>query len=404
MGITASTKTQGVIGLVGHVGVGHVHSHLGFVQDDSGGLAVAASVLRQALPVDTTVEQIACDIAQGTITVTTAGGGTGRAAPRRGLTPAEADLMQAVVGQEAVFTQTLAVRTFGRMYGQGVSETAVALQAALALAVLDTWAQNYPDRCSVVDEDVPGNCGRILGTVVEIAAVPVSLLAVVNATGGGLGPNEDLEGNIKAGAKGRLMQELALDSIPTVIVEGKMFVPSVCQDITEPALWVRAQEKVDNTTVARCLAAAAHERGVPCHLSLDALPPSPGALRAATYDLGQKIAQLGQRLSQAELAADKVALVAELALIISQDAGGVTFMSDSLHEKVRGAGLMPGTAAVLSLLVPPASASWWKIPLLTHDDVNRYISIITDAIPLLADQLTAAQGELNQAAHTWPSI
>ena len=192
------------------------------------------------------MEQIACDIAQGTITVTTAGGGTGRAAPRRGLTPAEADLMQAVVGQEAVFTQTLAVRTFGRMYGQGVSETAVALQAALALAVLDTWTQNYPDRCSVVDEDVPGNCGRILGTVVEIAAVPVSLLAVVNATGGGLGPNEDLK--VTSAGIRPPDARVSSDSIPTVIVEGKMFVPASARH-NRACFMGSGPRKVDNTTV-----------------------------------------------------------------------------------------------------------------------------------------------------------
>lgn len=394
MEITVSARKEGLIGLVGHVGVGHVHSHMGFVQDDSGGLAVVTTLLKRAMPVDTSIKKISCDIAKGTITVTTTGGGVGTAFARRGITPAEADLVCSAIGQDSVFTQSLAVRTFGRMYGQGISETAVAFQTALALAIIDTFAQNYPNHCSVVEEDMPGNCGRMLGTVLDMANVPVSLLAVVNASHGGIGPNEDLEGNTVSGAKGRLMKELGLDNLPTVIVEGKMFVPSVCRSMVKPAFWIRAQQEVDNTTVARCLAEAAEQQGIPYVLSLEALPQSSGALRQATQNLGQKIMELGQRLSQAEMAADKVAIVAELATLVSQDAGGVTFMSNPLHEKVRGAGLLPGTAAVISELVPPAYVNHWKIPLLTPEDVNKYMGIITAAIPRLRDRLAAAQAEL----------
>ncbi|NLG85841.1 MAG: hypothetical protein GX489_01240 [Firmicutes bacterium] len=380
MDITISKQNKGVVGIVGHVGVGHAHSHMGFVQDDSGGLAVVTSMLKKALPIDTLVSHVACDIALGTITVTTTGGGRATTSPRRGITPAEADLMQAAIGQDAIFSQSLAVRTFGRMYGQGVHETAVSFQAALSLAVIDTFVHHYPQHCRVVKEDLPGNHGRILGTVINIAGIPTSLLAVVNASVGGIGPNEDLEGNIMSNAKGQLMKDLSLDHIPTVVVEGKMFVPSIASSITAPTFWVRAQENVDNTTVAHCLVAAANELGIPCQLSLDALPQSKDSLRQSTYNLGQRIAQLGQRLSNAELAADKVALVADLATIVSQDAGGVTFMSNSLHEIVRGVGLLPGTAAVLSLLVSSAYVNWWKIPLFTPDDANKYISIITNAI------------------------
>ena len=42
---------RGAFGVVGHVGVGHVHSHSGFVQDDSVGFAVAAGLLQRALQV-----------------------------------------------------------------------------------------------------------------------------------------------------------------------------------------------------------------------------------------------------------------------------------------------------------------------------------------------------------------
>jgi hypothetical protein len=387
MEVTISKHKTGCIGLVGHVGVGHVHSHLGFVQDDSGGLAVVASLLQKALPVDTTVHRVNCDLKQNCITVTTRGGGTGAASPRRGISPAEAELMQAAVGQDAIFTQSLAVRTFGRLYGQGIWETPVAFQSALALSVIDTFVRNYPHHCLIVDEDIPGNHGRILGAVVDITGIPVSMLAVVNATAGGIGPNEDLEGNIMSGAKGELMERLSLDSIPTIVVEGKAYVPSVCATLTDLTFWIRAQENVDNTTIARKLLAAATRQKIPAGLSLDALPQEKGALRQATYNLGQRIANLGQCLARAEKAADKVAIVAKLATLISQDAGGVTFMSDAQHEVVRGAGLLPGTGAVLSLLVPPSYIDWWKIPLLTAADVNNYLRIITVAISQMKDQV-----------------
>ena len=51
MDIRFSEQQKGILGVSGHVGVGHVHSHSGFVQDDSAGLAVAARILKQALPV-----------------------------------------------------------------------------------------------------------------------------------------------------------------------------------------------------------------------------------------------------------------------------------------------------------------------------------------------------------------
>ena len=50
--IKLSTAKQGLYGISGHVGVGHVHSHCGFVQDDSTGFAVAASILQKAVPIE----------------------------------------------------------------------------------------------------------------------------------------------------------------------------------------------------------------------------------------------------------------------------------------------------------------------------------------------------------------
>ena len=72
---------RGRFGVVGHVGVGHVHSHSGFVQDDSAGFAVAAGLLKRAMPVDTTIACAEADVDANTITVTTRGGGTATLSP-----------------------------------------------------------------------------------------------------------------------------------------------------------------------------------------------------------------------------------------------------------------------------------------------------------------------------------
>ena len=123
--VKISEKQQGLYGIVGHVGVGHVHSHSGFVQDDSAGYAVASNILKQAVDVDTNIKTVEVNLETGEITVTLPSGGCGTAKARRGFTPAEQELAQRAVGQDATFTQNVAVHTFGRIYGQGALETAV---------------------------------------------------------------------------------------------------------------------------------------------------------------------------------------------------------------------------------------------------------------------------------------
>ena len=139
---------------------------------------------------------------KGRFEVETASGGKGSAAARRGITTAEARLAQFVVGLQAICTQALASTAFGRIYGQGAMEVPVAQQISLiALAALNSFKVNFPDQVLVADEGVTGNCGRILGTKIRINGVVASVLVVVNASEGGLGPNEDVEGNVNLGPK-----------------------------------------------------------------------------------------------------------------------------------------------------------------------------------------------------------
>jgi hypothetical protein len=89
-----------------------------------------------------------------------------------------------------------------------------------------------------------------------------------------------------------------------------------------------------------------------------------------------------------------VTLVAELAEVVSQDAGGVTFMSNDLHDIVAGGGIMPGTAAVLSMLVSEPYIRDWKIPFFTPQDAENYIRVVHEAATTLFSSADAAQRQL----------
>ena len=43
------TDNKGIIGICGHVGAGHIHSHMGIVQDDSAGFAVTTSLIKSSM-------------------------------------------------------------------------------------------------------------------------------------------------------------------------------------------------------------------------------------------------------------------------------------------------------------------------------------------------------------------
>ncbi len=396
MTICQSKEKRGIVGLVGHVGVGHVHSHNGFVQDDSAGFAVVTDILRQAYSVDLKIVQIKADLKSGEILVRTADGGVGLAFARRGVTPIEEELMQRIVGSDAVCTQTLAMQALGRIYGQGVLEVPCALQAAIALACVDTFVRKHSNSFRIVSEDIPSQIGKILGGVVEIDGVAVSVLAVVNATFGGVGPVEDLEGNVCLGNKGRLMQELGLLHMPTIVVESKAYVPAVCSDLLEDSFWFRINKEYDNETVYACLCEAATELGYPFLSSDTAYPRIKDGLGCSTREIAQQIIALGKELELAQTSKEKVGIVSKLALLVSQDCGGVTFMSNALHEIVSGGGTILGTTAVISMLVCQENIDFWKIPVLTRSDLERYKKIICLALFLLAQKKEKASLEVQK--------
>lgn len=378
------SEKESLFAITGHAGVGHVHSHQGFVQDDSAGFAVALELLKTAYPVETTVEIARANTETGEIFVRTKEGGVGVATARRGVTPWEAELLLRAVGLDSAYSQAAAFRVFGRVYGQGVLEVPVAFQTACCLAAMDSFRKKYPEHMVYGVEDMPGKTGGCIGARLRIQGIPASVMAVVNASEGGVGPDEDLEGNIMLGEKGQVMKILGLDRLPTIIVESKAYVPAVCREGMHERMWIRANADVDNTVVYDALCFGAASARLPFLNSDSAYPRGRGEMAAATQALGRRIAEIGNELAAETRAARKVALVAELAIAVSQDAGGVTYMSSDMYDIVAGGGLMPGTAAVLSMIVSEEYIREWKIPFFTPEDAAKYIQIIEGASQVLA--------------------
>lgn len=362
---------------MGHAGAGHVHSHSGFIQDDTAGFSVAVTLMAQAYPVNTTIKAVTV---QGDwFTVTTEDGGTGKAYARRGITPYEADIAFRAVGADAVFSQQIVLGAFGRIYGQGINEVPVALQTAMCHAVMNTFLVKYPENFVYEDERLAGTCGGCLGTVITIDGHPVSVLATLNAATGGTGPIEDAEGNLAYGGKGVVMRRLGLDTLPTIVLESKAYVPSVGSELSTDVLWVRYNEEADNPVVGKALCCGAHDASVVTMCSNTAYERGTTELKTMTRQLGERISELGAALSAAQTSVEKVSLISELAELVSQDAGGVTFMSSALHSLVGGGGLQPGMAAVLSMAVSSVNIRRWHIPAVSPMDVRQYLRVITAA-------------------------
>jgi hypothetical protein len=180
--------------------------------------------------------------------------------------------------------------------------------------------------------------------------------------------------------KGRVMKTVGLDFAPTVIIESKAFVPAFASEVKTNQIFIRAQDGVDDMRLARALIGAAQRNRIPYRFGADAMPLAPGSLKKATAAFADKIIALAQELKTVDRALDKVRITAELARLVSEDAGGVTFMSNSVNDKVRSVGIMPRTGAVVSMIVPAAYKEHVKIPMLTPEDVCAYMTVILEGL------------------------
>jgi hypothetical protein len=370
-----------IFGVTGHVGAGHLHSHKGFIQDDSGGFAVATSLIKLAYPADTSIHRVTCN--QNAVEVETAGGGVGRAAARRGFTKYEEELLQKSLGLDGIYSQSIACRCFGRIYGQGVMEAPVAFQTAICLAVIDTFQKKYPEQIKISEEGLKSNVGMCMGTLLDVNGVCIAVMALINAAEGGIGPVEDLEGNICLAGKGALMEEIGLDKIPTIIIEGKAYIPAFSSKLEQNVFWIRFNEEFDNPAVGKALVEAVETSDIPYLTSNTAYPRYSGEMNDTTIALGRRIANIGKELETSTSSRDKANLIAELALIVSQDAGGITYMTNDLHEIVAAGGLVPGMAAVLSIAVCQEYIKEHQIPEISSQDIDGYLKIIVEAVGIM---------------------
>jgi len=221
-------------------------------------------------------------------------------------------------------------------------------------------------------------------------------MAVLNATIGGIGPVEDQEGNLNFYSKGQLMDNLGIENIPVIILESKAYIPSISDSLDKTSFLVRFNKEMDNPAVGEALSDAIRKNSLPLIQSDTAYPRYSGEMRDITAKLGRRICDLGRQLEFAKKSSDKVRLIGELAILISQDAGGVSYMTEELHEIAAGGGLIPGTAAVLSMAVNKSYIKQNVIPEFAKKDCSNYISIIVNAIKILSQNIEKATGYINR--------
>ncbi len=216
MNIKFSNEKVGKVAIAGHVGCGHCHSLNNQVQDDSPGLSVVLSLFEKVTGTDLTIKDFR--FKGNKVIALLNNGGEGYGSVKRKLTLQEKKIIKGIIGKKAVNTHTLVLDAFGRVYGQGVMETPVAVQAAIANAALNSFTLNYPEKFISTVEDLEGNFGSIVGTILDINGIPTSVLGTVNCTEGGIGPNEDLEGNSPNHSKKEIIEALGMDKLPTLII------------------------------------------------------------------------------------------------------------------------------------------------------------------------------------------
>lgn len=379
--ICISSHKKGVVGLTGHAGIAHAHGANNYQQDDSAGFCAAGTIVARALGADTRIGNVSCTTEE--ITVTLKGGGRASTRPRRRVTPQEAAMMKRAEGMDALFSQAVAAGIFGRIYGQGAGETGACFQAALCLAVAETFRMAAPEKVFIVPES-SDNAGCVLGTVVDCSGVPVSVVMPVNYTGGGIGPDEDYEGNYMHGEKGIMMGEIGYP-LPSIVAESKVF-SFLSDTVAADTFLIRYSPEKGNPAAAAALEKSCAELGLEYLVRDDLLSYDSKAFRSLTLKFADRLDTVALSLRSAEKASEKVRIIAELARMVSEDAASFTYMSSDVFAQAASPGLHPGTAAVLSMVSCRRSINEQVIPVFTSGDRDNYINIILTAIKKIAEE------------------
>jgi|Wag4MinimDraft_13_1082653.scaffolds.fasta_scaffold00920_2 hypothetical protein len=380
-----------MICIAGHVGVGHVFSHSGFVQDDSQGFAVVGHMIKDLFKVRTKIESVDVDLNANVITIKTKDGGVGQGRPRRGITPFEAEMLKHLEGEEGLFPHYATLKVFGRFYGHGVSEVPVATEYAISTAVMDTFAKNIPEFYVARREDEIAS--DVIGGV-KVKELSTAFLLTINGSKIGVGPVENLEGNVALPPKRGVMERLGVLRSPTIVVESKAYVPSLRVD--RELFLVRYNQDVDNVTVAKSIISSLEEFGADYLEIPSAFPMEKGAMEKSVREVAERIITHADKLKTLDSAIERAKIIAELVKILSEDVGGIIFMDNKLHDIVRAAGIMPGTAAVFSKVVPEEYIQKYKVVFTTKDDVGAMSKVLKRAIEVLLDKYPNSIDEIKE--------
>ena len=58
----------------------------------------------------------------------------------------------------------------------------------------------------------------------------------------------------------------------------------------------------------------------------------------------------------------------------------MTFMGNTVNDQMRGAGIIPGKNTILSMIVTKEYKDYVKIPMLTEEDAEAYVSVILNGM------------------------
>lgn len=177
---------------------------------------------------------------------------------------------------------------------------------------------------------------------------------------------------------------------PTIVVESKAYLPAISDQLSQNTYLIRAQKELDNIVVAEDLNSSARELGYPVMFRDDLMPYMKDFMREQTSEFVNKMKNHLDKLNESEIASEKALIVAEIGRMASQDAGGITCLSNKINDVFRGPGIIPGTSAVISLVVTKKYQEYWKIPLYDESDAGRTKRIIARAVERLSNHLDEA--------------
>lgn len=348
MEFKSATSLKAKIALFGHNGVNHAVSHSGFQQEDSMGFATLVNIITKAKEIDFTIQSVSFH--ENNISVKLTCGVEGKGTIARGATIFEKKIAQNAVGRSTCIPQTLTMEIFGRACGNGALEVSTAFNFALSQAIMRAIEKEYPYTIHGFDE-VKESIGEFLAGYILIDEIPCAWLLTINSNAGGCGPNEDSEGNVPIGAKGRIMQELGMDKIPSIIIEARAFVPAIQNQVQENSFYVRWCDDVDNSVVGSSLVEALKDLQYPHIVNQNTYLRHDTSLMKEAERLANEIIRLGEEYKKAVTSHKRVSVAQALSKICTEDLGGSIFMSNKIFDIVAGGGLWPGTTAVLSSVV-----------------------------------------------------